>query len=552
MTTAATPPSTKGWFATICAGTEMGGLVAATDWSQTALGAPETWPMALRSAIGMCLSSRFPILVLWGPELIEVYNDGYRPVLGRDKHPRALGAPAKEIWAEIWDIIGPDFEQVMQTGVPTWHEHELLVLERNGYPEECYFTWSYSPLFDDEGRIAGVLDVVTESTEEIVSRRRLRCVTELGAALFGAVQVTEVCLRATSVLASCADDIAAADIYLRIGSQHPLVASNRKVHAPPVDAAVVETVSASGAVVAVGGEIGAGCPARHLVVPIDGGHGGIGGVLVASLNQQRPLDDDYVEFVRHVAGLVGSALEAAYRRSVEVDSYRSISDTLQNAMLTPVRDFPTVAARYLPAVGKLSVGGDWYDVIDLDDHRRGLVVGDCVGHGLEAATAMGQLRSAARMMLLEQKDPAAVLASLDRFAESTEHAFGATVVCAVIDRAAGSVTYARAGHPPPLLYGPGGVQWLDRIGGPPLATVPDAVRQNHTVPLRSGDLVVLYTDGLVERRGEIIDEGLERLALVVGDVYGAPVHQVADSIIQRVLMDDPADDVVLVVKRLET
>src|SRR5690606_38963369 len=117
-----------------------------------------------------------------------------------------------------------------------------------------------------------------------------------------------------------------------------------------------------------------------------------------SLNPRRPLDTENLDFVRHLSALVGSALEAAYRRSVEVDAYRAIGETLQNAMLTPVSDFPTVAARYVPATGHLSVGGDWYDVIDLDDHRRGLVVGDCVGHGLDAATAMGQLRSAARAM----------------------------------------------------------------------------------------------------------------------------------------------------------
>jgi serine phosphatase RsbU (regulator of sigma subunit) len=539
------------WLATICAGTEMGSLVLAKDWANTPLGSPETWSRGLRTAVGVCLTSRFPMLVVWGPELVQIYNDGYRPILGTEKHPQALGSPAKALWGEVWDVIGPDFDQVMQSGVPTWHEHEKLVLERNGYPEEGYFVWSYSPLFDDDGTIAGVLDTVRETTEMVISRRRLNCITEVSADLFGSVQVTDVCLRATSTLRTCSDDVTAADIYLRIGNQLPLVASNRRGQVPPVNGDVVEAVSVTGQPVVLGGELGANRPADHLVVPVDGGHGGISGVMVASLHPERPLDDDYVEFVSHIARLVGAALESAYRRAVEVDTYRSISDTLQNAMLTPVRDFPTVAARYVPAVGRLSVGGDWYDVIDLDDHRRGLVVGDCVGHGLDAATAMGQLRSAARAMLIEEKDPAEVLAALDRFAASTDNAFGATVACAVIDRSDGSLTYARAGHPPPLLIGPKGCKWLDGPGGPPLATVDGAQRLNHVVPLVSGDVVVLYTDGLVERRGEVLDEGMARLQAATQAAYGAPVHQMADSIMRDLVVGDASDDVVLVVKRLE-
>jgi len=118
-------------------------------------------------------------------------------------------------------------------------------------------------------------------------------------------------------------------------------------------------------------------------------------------------------------------------------------------MLKPVSDLPTVAARYLPAVGRLAVGGDWYDVISIGNRQRGLIVGDCVGHGLEAATVMAQLRSAARAMILEGRDPAAVLEGLDTFASSIEGAACATVVCAVFDRNKRTLTYARAGHPPP-------------------------------------------------------------------------------------------------------
>jgi hypothetical protein len=240
LTVAEGHPSADDWLATVCAGSEMGALVREKDWAGTSLGPPDAWPRVLRTAVSICLTSRFPMLVVWGPELIEIYNDGYRPILGSEKHPGALGAPTKEIWAEIWDEISLDFEQVMQTGVPTWHEHEKLVLERNGFPEECYFTWSYSPLFDEDGTIAGVLNTVRETTEMVIARRRLRCIIDVSASLVGASQVTDVCLRATGALRSRPEDIPAVDMYLRIGDQLPLVASSRRGQMPPVSAELID------------------------------------------------------------------------------------------------------------------------------------------------------------------------------------------------------------------------------------------------------------------------------------------------------------------------
>ena len=105
---------------------EMAALVAATDWSASPLGDPQTWPQSLRTAVGICLSSRFPILLWWGPDLVMIYNDAYRPMLGETKHPRALGAPGREVWTEIWDVIGPMLEQVMAGGGATWSADELL------------------------------------------------------------------------------------------------------------------------------------------------------------------------------------------------------------------------------------------------------------------------------------------------------------------------------------------------------------------------------------------------------------------------------------------
>ena len=173
------------WFAAATAGTECGALARGVDWAATPLGPPDTWPSELRTAVQICFSTRFPVLVAWGPDLVKIYNDAYRPILGSEKHPRAMGAPARAIWGEIWDVIGPLFDQVLTTGEPTLDVDQLLVMERHGYPEEAYFTWSYSALRDDDGAIRGVLDLAVETTEHVIGRRRLRCLGELSASLQG-------------------------------------------------------------------------------------------------------------------------------------------------------------------------------------------------------------------------------------------------------------------------------------------------------------------------------------------------------------------------------
>jgi serine phosphatase RsbU (regulator of sigma subunit) len=269
----------------------------------------------------------------------------------------------------------------------------------------------------------------------------------------------------------------------------------------------------------------------------------------AGLDPYLAYDPDYAEFVELVAATLGAAIDNAYRHSTELGEYRRISETLQGAMLQPVDDLPTVAARYLAAEGRLAVGGDWFDVIELDDGRRGLVVGDCVGHGLEAAAAMSQLRSAARAMLLEGRRPSEVLSGLDPLALSLPDAFCATAVCAVVDRGARSLTCARAGHLPPLLIHDGTADWLEEGGGPPLG-LGSSDRSELTRRLEVGDLIALYSDGLVERRDEHIDVGLERLRAMVTELHGRPVQQLADELIGALVPQQHSDDVVLVLKQL--
>jgi PAS domain S-box-containing protein len=186
-----------------------------------------------------------------------------------------------------------------------------------------------------------------------------------------------------------------------------------------------------------------------------------------------------------------------------------VAVTLQRAILGPGILPEGFAVRYEPAT--LQVGGDWYDVVNLADGRFGVVVGDVVGQGLDAAAIMGQLRSAARALLLEDHGPARVVSSLDGFAALLPGARCTTIFCAIIDPERATVDYSSAGHLPAIVVDPdGGHTLLDRALSPPLAVVRTAIRTEATAILPVGSSMLLYTDGLVERRGEILDTGLDR------------------------------------------
>src|SRR6478752_2833134 len=128
----------------LAGGGEMGALMRAHDWNPTLLGAPSTWPQGLRTAIRIALNSYHPMFIWWGPDLIQFYNDAYRETLDDQQHPRALGQRGREFWHEIWDIIGPQIDQVMSGGGPTYHEEQLIPVTRNGKLTHGYWTYGYS------------------------------------------------------------------------------------------------------------------------------------------------------------------------------------------------------------------------------------------------------------------------------------------------------------------------------------------------------------------------------------------------------------------------
>src|SRR4051794_23059691 len=184
----------------LAGGGDVGRDLLAVDWSATPLGQPEAWPRSLASIVGVLLTSRFSMWLAWGPELTFFCNDAYRRDTLGTKYPWALGRPAREVWAEIWPDIGPRIETVLRTGEATWDEALLLFLGRSGYMEETYHTFSYSPLAGDDGRIEGMLCVVSEDTERVIGERRLATLRDLSAGLSAARTEEEVLAAAAREL----------------------------------------------------------------------------------------------------------------------------------------------------------------------------------------------------------------------------------------------------------------------------------------------------------------------------------------------------------------
>ncbi|SIM63725.1 ATP-binding protein [Micromonospora cremea] len=198
-------------------GGETGRLMAELDWTATPLGPVTGWPQSLRAAVRMVLSSRYPMLLLWGDRFSQLYNDAYSALIG-DKHPAALGDDVRVTLAEGWDVLAPLIQQAMATGVASWVPALQLLLERAGYREEAYFSVSHAPARDDEGRTVGVMTVCSEVTQQVVGERRLRLLRDLSVRGDGrTIDVDATCARLIDAIDAHPLDVPFAAIYLRDG-----------------------------------------------------------------------------------------------------------------------------------------------------------------------------------------------------------------------------------------------------------------------------------------------------------------------------------------------
>lgn len=322
----------------LAGGGEMGTLLRSLDWTKTALGPVEHWPQSLRTAVSICLNSRFPIVLWWGPELRLIYNDAWRPVLG-NKHP-AVDRPGREVWPEIWHIIGPRLEGVLTKGEATWSDDELLMLERFGYAEEAYFTYSYSPIRDETGRV-GVFAAVSETTHRVLSERRLKTLRDLVVQASEAKSVAEACQITIRTVAENPYDVPFAAVYLLEGESAARLAASTLGVGNPAFPRVLELPSSgaspgwplaevlrSGRTELVAdvierfgnlpGSPDATPPREALVLPLRAsGQDRLAGFLVAGVNPCRALDDQYHAFFDLMAGHVAAAVANAHAYAEE-------------------------------------------------------------------------------------------------------------------------------------------------------------------------------------------------------------------------------------------
>ncbi len=312
----------------------MNELVPEFEWATTPLGLYEGWPESLKTTVRILLNSRFPMWMAWGPQLTVLYNDAYaRTTLGK-KHPWALGKPAAEVWSEIWKDIGPRIDKVMNTGEASWDETLFLILERSGYPEETYHTFSYSPLAGEDGRIQGMLCVVMEDTGRVLGERQLESLGTLAAALVNANTKEEV-LGAISRGLTDQKDMPFALTYLfeDDGSRLRLVAqsgiySGHPAAEPEIEVGAedcpwpVERILDAGSAVTID-DLGALFPVRPAapwdkppsqarMVPITRrGQETPAGVFIAALNPYRQIDANYSGFLDLIAGQIAAAIANA-------------------------------------------------------------------------------------------------------------------------------------------------------------------------------------------------------------------------------------------------
>ena len=312
----------------------MGKLIRGFDWAGTPVGPVEHWPQSLKTALRIMLTSRQPIWIGWGRELIYFYNDAYQSIIG-GRHPWALGQPTSAVWREIWEEIGPMLSTAMSGDEGTYVEEQLLIMERNGYPEETYYTFSYSPIPDDTGGAGGIICANTEDTGRMIGERQVALLRELAADTVEARTLQEACDRSACALETDPHDVPFAMIYMAepdgrhlslagaagIPPGHP-AAPQRVALGDPCDwpfAEVMSTHAVSlvrGLVDVFGDGLPSGAwrraPAQAAVLPIhSSGEAGRSGCLVVGLNPFRLFDDSYQGFLGLVAGQIAASIANA-------------------------------------------------------------------------------------------------------------------------------------------------------------------------------------------------------------------------------------------------
>jgi signal transduction histidine kinase/DNA-binding response OmpR family regulator len=309
-------------------GGELGALMRAHDWSATPLGPAAAWPRALKTAVRIMLTSRQPFWLGWGSELTYLYNDPYKSIIG-GKHPQALGRPFREVWREIWDVIGPMAETVMTRDEGTYVEAQMLIMQRHGYEEETYYTFSYSPIPGDDGVTAGLICANTDDTRRVIGERELDTLRQLSVRTGDARSAKSACELSIEALGENARDLPFALLYLTdANAEPPMLAASTPGAAAlsniawPMARALVENQPQVVSIPASASNVPTGAwsrpPNSAIVLPLPAsGSTGRMGVLVAGLNPFRQLDAGYRGFLDLVALQVAGSVANAEAHETE-------------------------------------------------------------------------------------------------------------------------------------------------------------------------------------------------------------------------------------------
>lgn len=327
----------------LAGGGETGAVMRAFDWAATELGDPAGWPQSLKTAIRIMLSSRQPIWIGWGPQFRVLYNDAYLPIIG-GRHPQAIGRPTHEVWHEIWDYVQTLLHRAVTRTEGTYEEQMLLIMERNGYPEETYYTFSYTPLPNDDGSVGGIICANSDETQRVIADRQLKALRELAAAMPQAADWREACALSARALAADPQDVVFGLVY----AIEPDAREAELVGvcgAAPDDAVAPRRLPLDGAVWPCAEALRAGVPlllddlaarfggalppnvwqrpaTRAALVPIaPSSEGEPACVLVVGLNPLRLYGADYQEFLELAATQIGASLR--YARAYEQERRRA-------------------------------------------------------------------------------------------------------------------------------------------------------------------------------------------------------------------------------------
>ena len=535
------------------------------------------------------------------PVGIAVFDLQLRYVRVNDAYAALSGRPAEDhAGRQLGDVVpmqagvAADLRRVVTTGRTILGRPVELVTDAD--PDDVRsFTVSYFPVRTTAGVLVGAGLTMVEVTDAKraeaeragllrlaeAAHQRLSILATASTVLTTTMELDELLTRLTRVLTPVAADWCVIELLGRHGEVEHAAVSNRSgtaaaqlaavLRATPIaldgDGPIAEVLRTGQARLARPGamaellrraatdrgqpDLASRFPLNSsVIVPIEA-RGQILGVLILSTEGDRTLDDDDLDL----------AVEIAHRAALAVGNARTfqqehqIAETLQRALLpavVPVVRGLDVAVRYVAATDGASVGGDWYDVLAFDDGRTGIVVGDVVGHDIAASTSMGQLRTAMRIYAWEEDGaPASALARVDRLVDGLGLGC-ATCILGVLDLGGSSFRWSNAGHPPPLLLRGGAATFLHEGNGVLLGATAGSGVVEACVDLQEGDVLVLYTDGLVERRGESLQDGFQRLAAAATAAATDDAEVLCDVLLEALVPSTAArdDDVAILVARV--